>query len=245
MNRKHILQARYHAYSIWLFTRSDIKDIILPSLLYSLVTLPSLSPIFGIITPPLSLVQRLPLALFWTWINLLPITIDNQRQPDSITEDAINKPWRTLPSQRMTPRNATTLMICLYPLALLSSLFTGGFQQSLSLTVLSFWYNNLRGAQDNLITRQVLNAAGFNCFATGALTVLVGRAGPLTTGPFLTWQLMLIAVVATTVQTQDMYDQKGDAERGRHTVPLDLGDGFARWTVAVAMSTPTYVYMNT
>lgn len=32
--------ARYHAYSIWLFTLSDIKTILVPSLLFALLTAP-------------------------------------------------------------------------------------------------------------------------------------------------------------------------------------------------------------
>ncbi|PHH81677.1 hypothetical protein CDD82_210 [Ophiocordyceps australis] len=228
-------QARHHAYSIWLFTRSDIKTIILPSLLFSLLTAPALA-LFDMATPSLALVRRLPLTLFWIWINLLPFAIDNQRQADAIAEDGINKPWRTLPSRRMTPRQATVLMCFLYPTAVASSLVLGGLEQCLCLIALGFWYNDLRGADNGFVIRQVINAAGFNRFATGALAVLLGDKQQLIqTRSFVIWQLILAGIVSTTVQTQDMYDQEGDAKRGRHTVPLDLGDGLARWTIAVPM----------
>ena len=37
---------------------------------------------------------------------------------------------------------------------------------------------------------------------------------------------------------QDLPDQEGDALRGRRTVPLDIGDGPARWSVAI----PVFVW---
>lgn len=46
---------------------------------------------------------------------------------------------------------------------------------------------------------------------------------------------MLAGVILTTVHTQDMYDQEGDAARGRQTLPLVIGDGPARWTIAFWM----------
>lgn len=33
-----------------------------------------------------------------------------------------------------------------------------------------------------------------------------------------------------------MYDQAGDGLRGRKTVPLEIGDHYARWSIAIAMA---------
>ena len=92
---------------------------------------------------PADFLYRAPLALFWLWINLLPFTIDNQRYLDFIAEDEVNKPWRTLPFKRMTPRHARNLVVVLYALAISISLRIGGLEQCLSLVVVGFWYNNL------------------------------------------------------------------------------------------------------
>jgi 4-hydroxybenzoate polyprenyltransferase len=180
--------------------------------------------------------HRAPLSVFWLWINLLPFTIGNQRQPDSIAEDGLNKPWRTMPSKRMTPSQARTLMLFLYPLALVTSLQIGGLWQCLSLMALGFWYNDLRGGDRSCVIRNLINACGFNRFTTGALEVLlVGTQHPPTSA-LICWQLLISAIIFTTVQTQDMYDQLGDGLRGRRTVPLVFGDALGRWSIVVPMA---------
>jgi 4-hydroxybenzoate polyprenyltransferase len=50
------------------------------------------------------------------------------------------------------------------------------------------------------------------------------------------WFIVIASIVLSTVQTQDMYDQRGDAARGRKTVPLVIGDGLARWSIVVPMA---------
>jgi 4-hydroxybenzoate polyprenyltransferase len=238
LDLKQLLEvARYHAYSIWLFTVSDIKTIIAPSLLFALFTSPALS-VFGMREADTAdFLRRTPLVLFWLWINLLPFNIDNQRHPDSIDEDAVNKPWRTLPSKRMRPEQARNLMLVLYPLAIITSLRVGGTEQCLSLVALGFWYNNLQGADSSFIVRNLINAAGFNRFTTGALEVALGGRGiqsPSTS--LLVWQAIIAGIVFTTVQTQDMYDQEGDSLRDRKTVPLVVGDSLGRWSIAFFMT---------
>lgn len=69
-------------------------------------------------------------------MNLLPFTIDNEMQPDAIKEDAENKPWRPMPSKRLSERAAFELVLCLYPLTILTSLHFGGLKQCL---VLIYW----------------------------------------------------------------------------------------------------------
>jgi len=130
---------RYHIYSIWLFTYSDIKTIIIPKTTFG--TLSALAaPSFGFnpiyTTSPLGVGMRLPLTIFWVWINLLPFAIDNQRHSGSIAEDMINKPWRVMPSRRMTPTQAKRLMLCLYAVAAFMSWKIGGFPQCLVLAAL-------------------------------------------------------------------------------------------------------------
>jgi 1,4-dihydroxy-2-naphthoate octaprenyltransferase len=49
------------------------------------------------------------------------------------------------------------------------------------------------------------------------------------------WLAVIAGIVITTVHAQDLYDQEGDAARGRRTLPLVLGDAPARWVIAVCM----------
>ena len=227
----------YHLYSIWLFTSSDLKTIIGPSFVFG-----ATNALAGAEYGPKSshsglsraVMRRLPLVLLYIWINLLPFVINNQKSPNAIKEDAINKPWRTLPSGRMTTQQAGRLMLILYLLALRLSYVTGGLKQSVALVFLGTWYNNFAGADSNCLVRNLLNAAGYLCFTSGAMEVAFGF--PLRVEARLVqWFGVIAAVLVTTVHVQDMCDQVGDSMRGRKTVPLVLGDGPARWTTAIPM----------
>lgn len=185
---------------------------------------------------PSNVLARAPAIVFWVWINLLCFVIDNQRQPESIGEDLLNKPWRPLPSRRLSPSIVTCLMLSLYPVAAIVSYWHGNLTQCLCLAFLGFSYNDLHGADISCLTRNLINACGFIYFYFGALQVMLG--GPeLSVFRYLGWWwLAVIAlVVFSTVHTQDMYDQRGDAKRNRRTVPLVIGDAPARWTIALPM----------
>jgi 1,4-dihydroxy-2-naphthoate octaprenyltransferase len=100
--------------------------------------------------------------------------------------------------------------------------------------VLGFWYNDAHGADLSCIVRNLINASGFVCFASGAMQVVIGN-GEFSLGDLDWWYGAIACIVFSTVQTQNMYDQRGDAIRNRKTVPLVLGDAAARWTIAIPM----------
>ena len=187
-----------------------------------------------------SIMARIPIITFWVWMNLLPFAIDNQRRPEAIAEDKINKPWRSLPSGRLTPKHAGILMLVAYPLAFTSSFFLGGLRQCLILVLLGIWYNDMGGSDSTFITRNLINALGYVCFTSGAMEVAIGHPLP-TTPNIVQWFLLVGLVVATTVQTQDLSDQAGDSVRNRRTAPLVLGDIQARWTIALLI--PFWSYL--
>ena len=230
--------------TIWLFTYSDLKTIVGPKTAFGILSALSGPILTKNASPSLATVlSRIPVVLFWTWINLLPFAIDNQRQPEAIQEDAENKPWRSMPSKRMSQRHARCLVFCLYPAAFVASLKVGGMKQCLALMVLGYWYNDRGGADRNCIIRNLINAFGFICYASGA-TEVASRT-ELLDNPFkpvaLQWFLIIGAVVFSSVHTQDMYDQAGDSLRGRQSVPLVIGDTPARWTIAIAVAFWSYV----
>ena len=142
-----------------------------------------------------------------------------------------------MPSGRLSKTNAKWLMWGLYPAAIVASLKLGGLKQCLALIFLGWWYNDLGGADYSCVTRNFINACGFLSYASGA-TEVASRT-ELLGSPFnpmaWPWFLLIGAVVFTSVQTQDMYDQAGDGLRGRKTVPLVIGDDYARWSIAIAM----------
>jgi 4-hydroxybenzoate polyprenyltransferase len=129
-------------------------------------------------------------------------------------------------------------MLVLYVAAQLVSLsITGALRQSLGLVILGTWYNNVGGADCHPIVRNLINALGYICFTSGAMEVALGSTIiPLSPSSRLVqWFAVIGGVILTTVHTQDMYDQEGDASRGRRTVPLVVGDVTARWAIAIAM----------
>lgn len=223
----------YHPKTIWLFTLSDLKTIVGPATIFGIVNA-LCAPIFGIRPAPNTrILNTIAITSFWTWINLLPFAIDNQRQAGAIKEDILNKPWRPLPSQRLTPPQAKKLMLLLYPLALCTSVLYGSWRQCLILMALGYWYND-RGGAEGCVTRNFINACGFVCYASGAMEVALGNALPQNAALFQ-WFLVIAGVVFSTVQTQDMYDQAGDLARGRRTLPLVLGDWQSRVMTALPM----------
>ena len=241
-------EGNFHLYSIWLFTFTDLKTIVIPSTAFGLFNGCAIS--LATASTPTShpnlpsthqILSRTPVVLGWVWVNLLPFAISNQRQPEAIQEDSLNKPWRTMPSQRLSPEFAKRLMLAFYCLAAISSLFLGNLIQCLTLVFLGHWYNNLRGADASCLIRNFVNGCGFVCFSSGAMQVAIGGRSSEGRGSesalqLLGWWYFVIAcIVFSTVQTQDMYDQRGDAARNRKTVPLVVGDGLARWTIAVPM----------
>ena len=181
------------------------------------------------------IIARLPLVVFWLWINLLPFNISNQCQKSAILEDACNKPWRPMPSGRMTERQAKLLTFGLYPTALCISLWLSGLKPCVSLMLLGYGYNDLNLSDVNWVTRNLLNALGFCGFAWGALEAALGRPLVFQQGAIIVWLGVIAVVVFSTIQVQDMYDQEGDGLRSRKTLPLTIGDGPARWAIAAPM----------
>ncbi|KUI73677.1 Digeranylgeranylglyceryl phosphate synthase [Cytospora mali] len=233
-----ISQCSFDLLSIWLFTFSDLKTIVGPKAVFGLVHALSAEVFdFDRLTTPsdLRILLRTPFVIWWIWINLLPFSIDNQRQPSAVLEDAANKPWRPLPSQRIESEQAKKWMLALYPVAVLTSIYAGGLRQCLALVLLGIWYNDLGGSDTHFLTRNFINACGFVCYASGAMEVALGRALPVSLTA-ISWFSMIAAVVLTSVHSQDMADQEGDRLRGRKSVPLAIGDTNSRWTIAIFVS---------
>ncbi|KAL8952038.1 MAG: hypothetical protein Q9222_002025 [Ikaeria aurantiellina] len=247
-----VSQLPYHLKTLWLFTHSDIKSIVLPTLAFGILSTFS-SPVLAVNNPDLSQFTTRILTLFaWAWLNLLLLCLNNQRNPEAIAEDKINKPWRPLPSNRISSSDATTLLLAMIPItAVINISYTGCLWQSILLAGLNLWYNDYEGGENPLF-RNVINACGFTLYNSAALEILVGQScAPL---PFATaalkstevqWLAMIWGLVFTTIQIQDLRDQEGDRIRNRPTLPLLVGDVQTRISLIVAIafwSTATAVF---
>jgi 4-hydroxybenzoate polyprenyltransferase len=224
--RSILRSGRTHIYTAWLFTASDMKSIILPSTAFAYFT--SLSEDNRL--PGSLFLRRSPLILAWLWIHLLAFAVNNQRHPASIREDAINKPWRPIVADRVAPKTAKVFGKAAYGLAMAASfVLRGGHIESCLIVLLSYMYNEMGLGSSHWVARNVFNAFGITSFGAGALSVALQSRVPAGLFP---WLGVVVAVVSTTIHSQDMYDQEGDAAVGRKTVPLVMGDAIARWTVA-------------
>jgi len=223
-------------YTLYLFTKNDFKVILYPqtavglfqALTGALLT-NNANPVLGII------LARLPLVAFWNWFNLLTFYLANQRLPNSILEDSLNKPWRPIASKRMHPDEARRLLLFLLPVGMGLSILIGGFRETIAMIILTWMYNDLGGADEDYILRNIINAAGFICHGSGSTAIAAGYGEwELNTNGYM-WLGIIGLIVFSTLQIQDIPDIEGDTARGRRTFPIIYGDRVARFSVAVGV----------
>ena len=194
------------------------------------------SPVLGLGPQPslLEALGKAPAMLLWSWTNLLLFNLHNQRHPDAVLEDSINKPWRPLPAKRLTSYEARLWMLGMYPVVLASSAALGGMGPCLMEGFSCLWYNEWRGAESPLL-KNLLNAAGFACFLAGPLEIVTGSTSLVFAPKALQWLVMIGLAIFLTVHIQDFRDQDGDRLRNRRTVPLVMDGGAARWITALCV----------
>ena len=227
----------YHAYSLWLFTVSDLKTIVIPKAAFGIITILSGSTLTQSPRPGwLTCVRCLPPVMIWTWFNLLPLAMNNQHRQGDVQEDTKNKPWRPIPAGRLSVEETKFFMVVSYVVSVLGSIYLGGTAECLALVAQGWIYNELGAANDSYLARNLLNATGYMTFAAGAAKVACIQSGTMMQRGTYSWFGLLGLVVATTIQFQDLYDQQGDRARGRRTIPLIAGDGIARFSVGLPVA---------
>lgn len=231
------LSMLYHLRTFWLTTRSDIKSVVIPQTAFGIFAALS-GPVLTTNPSPqlLTILCRLPLVIVWNWTNVVIFDLANQRLPGSVIEDSINKPWRPLPSGRLSMVQAKRLLLAALPIAFFISCYLGGMEQTVAHMALTWMYNDLGGADENYFVRNLINAFGFMCYNSGAAVVACGHGEFTLNREGYRWAAMMCGIVLTSLQMQDMSDQEGDLARGRGTIPLVHGDWVARWTIAVPVS---------
>ncbi|KAI9038716.1 UbiA family prenyltransferase [Aspergillus affinis] len=218
---------------VWDLSKNDIPTFVLPNTAFgiaSAIVAPALtyypeSPRIG----PL-LVQCTPWILLFNWSNLLVFNLANQRLADSIQKDRVNKPWRPLPRGRITPTQATRFLLGAVPVV---NAELGAVRESAGIVILAWKYNDLRGGDE--LTRDPIIAIAYTIFNVSSLQIAVGSASAkvlefTTTG--YCWLGMIAGMILTTMQVQDLKDQRGDWARGRKTWPLVMGDRLSRRWIA-------------
>ncbi|KAK8109749.1 hypothetical protein PG999_007886 [Apiospora kogelbergensis] len=239
----HRLGLQLHV--LYLLTASDLVAVLIPQTLF--VCFSALSGQFVLDRTRLTLevlCTRLPYVVSWIWLHLLVLDLANQRLPDSVAEDRLNKPWRPIPAGHLTSSGARDLLVCSITLTfMLSVLLLGGVYETLLLFALNWIYNDLGLANGHWLLRNLMNALGITTIGAGALDVAHHCGLPFDAGTATDrnaaypWFMLCASVLMTTIHAQDLYDQVGDAARGRSTAPLVLGDTAARWSIVAAVLT--------
>ena len=221
-----------HAWTLVLFTLSDFKTIVFPSLIFALFSAFHFKPDIGLREMLLST----PKTTFWIWMNLLAFCIHNQSSPSAIEEDRRNKPWRPLPSGRLDLQRSHVLQRFVYFGVIILAAFLGGFRQTVFLVFLNLCYNQWGGADASVLSRSLLNCLGLSTYNSGALEVLSGSPALVESRDVLEWQGIIALLILTTIHVQDFEDLEGDLARGRTTLPIWLGDHTARSWTAITLA---------
>ncbi|KAI1488316.1 hypothetical protein F5X96DRAFT_646138 [Biscogniauxia mediterranea] len=232
---KYFQSFLYHMYTVYLFSCDNFKDIVGVGCLFGALNA-SIANRFGM-GEALTFTQILkasPSMALWSWSNLFLFNLHNQRHPHSIKEDALNKPWRPLPSGRLTSKQTTRAMYCMYPVVLGISLMMGGLAPCLLETVFSLWYNEWDGGADPFL-KNFLTAFSMAGLFAGPLEVATGRSVFAGEGKAAIWLAIIAVGLTSSIHLQDFRDMKGDGAAGRKSVPLKIGDLNARLLCVLAM----------
>ncbi|KAF8905771.1 UbiA prenyltransferase family [Gymnopilus junonius] len=206
----------YHTFTLFLFSKSDIKTTLIPVSFFSLGA------------APLSPTNR----VFWIWLHLLHFNLANQvRDPE---EDMRNKPWRPLPSGRISLSTARVFRYLMPLVCMVVSLCYSRtiFYASAFFAALVPMYHELHG-DAHWLSKNLMNAVGYACFAIGSTLIASNDRSKLDfTGALSIF--IISAILATTIQAQDFQDVDGDKSVGRSTLPIAFPN-LSRYTLLITL----------
>ncbi|KAK0629346.1 UbiA prenyltransferase family [Bombardia bombarda] len=222
---------------VWLFVESDLITFAIPNTVFGILGAAMTKS--GLVDgpPPLlsDVLLKRGLAVFlFNFYSLLLFDLGNQRSSLSVSEDRVNKPWRPIPSGRVTSQQARrAVLLVVSPAALCLNHVLGIWKEGLLVQVLSWYYNELHGSDEPLF-REALIAFSYGVGNSTSLLLAIDRPrGNTISRRGHSWIAIISAVILTTMHVQDLKDQEGDRLRSRKTIPLLFGERFARRAIAV------------
>lgn len=191
----------YFLETLWLFTLDDIKTFTIPETAFGLFGVLSGSALTIHPSPHLlSVLGRGGHALLWVWLNTLIFVLANQGLPASVNEDSLNKPRRPLPAGRITVVQTRRLLLATIPTVLLITLYLGAMEETVILIGLTWMYNDLGGADESFLVRNLINGVAFAAYGSGATRVASGRMLPLLNAAGYQWLAVVGIIIFTTLQ---------------------------------------------
>ncbi|KAH7890561.1 UbiA prenyltransferase family-domain-containing protein [Phlebopus sp. FC_14] len=226
---RNVSELGYHLYTIFLFTRADIRTALIPVALFAFVSAPLYSPIHVLH------------SVAWIWLHLLQFNVANQLE--SPEEDKINKPSRPLPSERITMQNATVLRWMLSPICLaFSALYSPQLAfVSVGMQLFTIWYNEFDGDK-KWASKNILTAIMYGYMEAGG-TLAAGRDYSQLGETAQLAISLTVLVFASTLHAQDFKDAAGDRLTGRLTLPIlfpvasriFIGLGIPLWSICLCL----------
>lgn len=131
----------FHLRTLWLVTRNDLKSIVFPETAFGICSALSGPVLTSNQSPdPTTILGRIPKVLLWTWVNVLVFDLANQRLPNSIIEDSVNKAWRPIPSGRLSAAQARRILLGVIPIAFFITLGIGGMEETVAMFGLTWMH---------------------------------------------------------------------------------------------------------
>lgn len=229
-------KTRYHIPTLYLFTGDQIFDTVIPGTAFGVFAALSGSTLDLPAQSSTSILWRIPQVFLWLWLVILQFCVQNQRSLESIAEDLINKPWRPIPSGRMTSTQASGLLTVVNVVAAILSYRLNVIGIFAVYSCLITAYNDYGGANKSGVVRNLFCGAGFSCYFSGAMSIAIG---PDVNMSYTAWKwtaIIALGILLTTIQTQEFRDEAGDKARGRRTLVTELGRKPSLWTVFVAVA---------
>lgn len=235
------------AVNFWRITSSDFATFVIPNTVFGVGCALAGAPLVSVPDHTRkAILCRIPSVVFFNYSNLLVFNLANQRLWEASQEDKVNKPWRPVPSGRMTRTHIRQAMQIIIPLILAINHYLLNVGAETACILTGTWvYNDLKASEDGMLLRNAIVALALGTYNWTSVKVAIGGGGSSPaqiTSLGYNWVLMNAAVIFTTVHMQDIPDVAGDRSRGRHTIPIRLGQTVARWSLAIMIFVwgPTY-----
>ncbi|KAI0412611.1 UbiA prenyltransferase family [Xylaria grammica] len=226
-------------YIIWRFTESDIFTFAIPNTVFGLLGAMAGPRLLEGPQPPfIDVLRRGPSVLFFNFYSLLLFDLANQRSPESVEEDRVNKPWRPIPSGEITSEETRDALLFTALAALGMNYVLGVWSEGLLVQALSYYYNELNGG--NGLLRDVIIAVSYGLANQTSLHLASGPENTMSPQGRV-WTVVISTIVLTTMHVQDLKDQGGDSKRRRKTLPLLLGDRPCR--IALSLLIPFWSWI--
>ncbi|KAF8459728.1 UbiA prenyltransferase family [Gautieria morchelliformis] len=199
-----------HGWTLILFTYTDFKTIFFP------VTM------FGAVCAPVFSVKCLMQGMVWVWLHLLQCNLSNQYKTSA--EDLVNRPWRPIPSGRVSQQGAMVLrwVSCGASLALSIKYGWGVVTSSAALSLTTVIYDELQ-LSGHWLGKNICAVSGYLTFEVG-VTQVMGNNSSLDRIAFQA-VIFSASIILTTIHAQDFPDVEGDRVQGRVTLPIYAPNG--------------------